>query len=244
MYLRELHLLSERVGRPSAYPFNIPAIRGLDKLSFRSNVTFFTGENGSGKSTLLEAIAYQSGFHTGGGGRNNAYELASSESHLGEAIRLSWLPKTSQGFFLRAESFYSFASHVDEIAREDPDVYRAYGGRSLHERSHGESFLALFENRFNRPGLYLLDEPEAALSPARQLIFLRHIHELQRKSQLIVATHSPILLGYPHAEIYHFHESGIKPIRYEDTETYQITRRFLENRAFYLNELLEEEPEF
>src|SRR5690606_943860 len=121
------------------YPFSIPSIRTLGTLKLRKNVTFFVGENGSGKSTLLEAIAYQCGFNTAGGSRNNLFELAASEARLGDYIRLSWLPKINQGFFLRAESFYSFANHIDEIAKEDPRIYRAYGGKSLHEHSHGES---------------------------------------------------------------------------------------------------------
>lgn len=240
MFLRELTLLRPNGALPERYPFHLPAIRGLGKLSFSRNVTFFVGENGSGKSTLLEAIAYQCGFHTGGGGRNNHYELAASESALGDHIRLSWMPKTTNGFFLRAESFFQFANHVDEVAREDRAVYQAYGGRSLHEQSHGEAFLTLFQNRFGRPGIYLLDEPEAALSPARQLAFLSIIHELQRKAQLIIATHSPILLGYPNADILNFDASPIQSVAYEETEHYRISRRFLENRNFYLKELLED----
>ncbi|MBB6695068.1 AAA family ATPase [Cohnella xylanilytica] len=243
MSLREVRILHEKITSPNRYPFNVPSIRTMDSLEFRRNVTFFVGENGSGKSTLLEAIAYQCGFHTAGGGRNNYYELASSEAMLGDYIRLSWLPKVTNGFFLRSESFFGFANHIDEIAREYPSVYDSYGGRSLHEQSHGESFLALFRNRFGRPGIYLLDEPEAALSPARQLVFLRIIHELQRRAQLIIATHSPILLGYPDADIYNFDASPVGLIRYEDTDHYQTTRRFLENRKFYLRELLEEDEE-
>ncbi|WP_027093053.1 AAA family ATPase [Cohnella thermotolerans] len=239
MYLREVKLLREKITSPDRYPFNIPSLRSLESLPFRKNVTFFVGENGSGKSTLLEAIAYQCGFHTGGGGRNNYYELASSEAWLGDYIRLSWLPKVNSGFFLRAESFFQFANHIDEVAREDPGVYEAYGGRSLHEQSHGESFLALFRHRFGRSGIYLLDEPEAALSPARQLAFLSILHKLQRKAQLIIATHSPILLGYPEADIYNFDAQPIGLIEYEETEHYRISRRFLENRKFYLKELLD-----
>ncbi|GGA45262.1 AAA family ATPase [Paenibacillus physcomitrellae] len=238
MYLKELTKLKDKIEAPDQYPFNIPSIRSLDKLVFRNKVTFFVGENGSGKSTLLEAIAYQCGFNTAGGSRNNTYDLAASEARLGDYIRLSWMPKVTAGFFLRAESYYQFANHIDEIARECPDVYQAYGGKSLHEQSHGESFFALFKNRFGRRGIYLLDEPEAALSPNRQLAFLSLIHELQKNAQLIIATHSPILLGYPEADIYAF-GSGIKPIRYEETEHYQVTRRFLENRNMYLKELLD-----
>jgi predicted ATPase len=239
MYLREVIKKTEEIPNDKQYPFNIPAIQQLDRLSFHKNVTFFVGENGTGKSTLLEAIAYQCGFNTAGGSRNNLYELESSEAILGEYIRLSWLPKINHGFFLRAESFYNFANHIDEIAEEDPGVYQYYGGKSLHEQSHGESFFSLFQNRFGRPGIYLLDEPEAALSPQRQLVFLSIIHELQKSAQVIIATHSPILLGYPNADIYNFNTAPIELIRYEYTEHYQITRRFLENRNFYLKELID-----
>ncbi|MFB7813225.1 AAA family ATPase [Paenibacillus chitinolyticus] len=239
MYLHEVIKLKENIRNPHEYPFHIPAIDKLDRLRFHKNVTFFVGENGSGKSTLMEAIAYQCGFNTAGGSRNNLYELDSSEAKLGDYLRLSWMPKMNQGFFLRAESFYNFASHIDELAREDRRVYDSYGGRSLHEQSHGESFLSLFKNRFGKRGIYLLDEPEAALSPARQLAFLSMIHELARTSQLIIATHSPILLGYPHADIYNFNESPVRLTTYEETDHYRITRRFLENRSFYLHELLD-----
>jgi predicted ATPase len=237
MYLHQLYKLSERIDSPHEYPFNIPSVKSLDTLRFRKNVTFFVGENGSGKSTLLEAIAYQCGFNTAGGSRNNSYELAASEAKLGNYIRLSWMPKINSGFFLRAESFYQFATHIDEIAKEHPSIYQNYGGKSLHEQSHGESFLSLFTNRFGQKGIYLLDEPEAALSPARQLAFISIIHELQKNAQLIIATHSPILLGYPDADIYNFDTQPIELTHYEDTSHYQITRRFLENRKKYLQEL-------
>lgn len=212
----------------------------METINFNSEVTFFVGENGSGKSTLLEAIAHQCGFNTAGGGRNNLYSVESSHSALGDHIRLSWLPKINQGFFLRAESFYHFASYLDQLAQEDPTFkYQGYGGKSLHHQSHGESFLSLFLNRFGNRSIYLLDEPEAALSPARQLAFLRIIHELasQRQAQFIIATHSPILLGYPNAQIFNFDSSPIQEISYEDTEHYQITKGFMNRREKYLEEL-------
>jgi predicted ATPase len=235
MYLRSVELLAEEIGSRNQHPFNIPTINSLHKLEFKNNVTFFVGENGSGKSTLLEGIAYQCGYNTAGGGRNNFYEINASESSLGEYLRLSWLPKISNGFFMRSESFYQFASHIDNIGANEH-----YGGRSLHEQSHGESFLNLFVNRFNRKGLYLLDEPEAALSPARQLSLLRILHDLADTSQFIIATHSPIILGYPEANILSFDNSRISEMAYEDTEHYQITRRFLENRKGILKELFKD----
>lgn len=231
MFLRSLELIN----RPAAteYPFHIPAIRRMTSLSFDSNVTFFVGENGSGKSTLLEAIAYQCGFHTAGGSRNNLYEVEASHSVLGEHIRLSWLPKITNGFFLRAETFYHFASHLDTM----PEGLASYGGKSLHEQSHGEAFLSLFKHRFGRRAIYLLDEPEAALSPARQLAFLRIVKDLEHEAQFIIATHSPILLGYPRARILNFDEPPVREVRYEDTLHYILTRRFLESRDKVLEEL-------
>jgi predicted ATPase len=243
MFLREIIKLNEKIHSHSRYPFHIPAIRTLDRLALAKNVTFFVGENGSGKSTLMEAIAHQCGFNTAGGSRNNQYEVAASEAQLGDYIRLSWMPKVNSGFFLRAESFYNFATHIDELAEEDPRIYQSYGGRSLHEQSHGESFLSLFRNRFGQRGIYILDEPEAALSPARQLVFLSIIHELQKSAQVLIATHSPILLGYPDAEIYNFNAVPIERINYEDTDHYQITRRFLENKRFYLKEIMDPDSE-
>lgn len=240
MYLREISKRDGQMQDHDRYPFNIPAIRSLDRMILKRNVTFLVGENGTGKSTLLEAVAYQCGFHTAGGGRNNQFDLASSDSSLGDAIRLSWMPKVNQGFFLRAESFYRFATHIDELAAEDPAAYDYYGGKSLHAQSHGESFFSLFRNRFGQRGIYLLDEPEAALSPQRQIQFLGILHELQKTAQFIIATHSPILMGYPFADIYQFDSESISTIGYKDTDHYQVTRRFLENRDFYLKALLED----
>lgn len=235
MFLKRVKLLRENGDKSSdVYPFSIPAIRQLEELDLKKPITFFVGENGSGKSTLMEAIADICGFNTAGGGRNNTYDLEAAEAVLADHIRLSWLPKVTNGFFLRAESFYHFASHIDDIGS-----IHAYGGKSLHHQSHGEAFLSLFQNRFGGKAIYLLDEPEAALSPQRQLTFLRIIHDLERTGevQFIIATHSPILLGYPGAEILHFSEEGIQSVDYEETEHYQITRGFLENREGYLKHL-------
>lgn len=243
MYLRKVTLLRDEIRDFQTYPFSVPAIRRLDALDFQREVTFFVGENGSGKSTLLEAIAYQCGFNTAGGGRNNVHQVDAAQAALGEYLRLSWLPKVTKGFFLRAESFYHFASYLDQIAREDPAFsYQGYGGRSLHHQSHGESFLALFLNRFGDKGIYLLDEPEAALSPARQLAFMRILHQLVSigKAQFIIATHSPILLGYPQAEIFSFTDT-LESVQYEETEHYQITKGFLNGKERYLRELFRED---
>ncbi|SDX03959.1 AAA family ATPase [Paenibacillus sp. CF384] len=233
MYLRSLELIRNEETDPKRYPFSIPALKYLKSLSFRTNVTFLVGENGSGKSTLLEAIAFQCGFNTAGGGRNNNYDVDASHSILGEHLRLSWMPKITNGFFLRAETFYHFASHIDTM----PDSLPYYGGRSLHQQSHGEAFLSLFQHRFGKKAIYLLDEPEAALSPARQLALMRVIKDLEEDAQFIIATHSPILLGYPDAQIVNFDVQPVEEIRYEDTLHYIITRRFLENRKTVLDEL-------
>lgn len=240
MFLKEIKF-SDWSEVAHQYPFHLSAFQGLSRLSFEGPVTFFVGENGSGKSTLLEAIAKCAGFNPEGGGRNNVFSNAQTESTLDEYLRLSWLPKVTKGFFLRAESFFNFASYVDEIAQEDAGIYQAYGGKSLHEQSHGESFLSLFTNRFQGKynALYLLDEPEAALSPARQLSLLRILweHEQHGRSQFIIATHSPILLGYPKAQIYNFDTIPLSPIRYEETDHYIITKQFLVNKEGMLKEL-------
>ncbi|MGC7870913.1 AAA family ATPase [Desulfosporosinus sp. SYSU MS00001] len=239
MFLRKLTFLNDRISDEQAYPFSIPAFRGLESIDFKSNVTFFVGENGTGKSTLMEAIAYKCEFNTAGGGRNNVYEIAASETALGDFIRLSWAPKIANGFFLRAESLYNFASHIDSLG---PEAYQPYGGKSLHAQSHGESFLSVFANRFGKRGIYLLDEPEAALSPIRQLSLLSIIKELERdgQSQFIIATHSPIILAYPGARILDFDTSPITEIDYENTSHYQITKGFMTNRELYLRKLFEE----
>ncbi|GAA3348790.1 AAA family ATPase [Lysinibacillus fusiformis] len=241
MYLKSCKVLQNTIPNKQMYPFNIPSLQDLQELEFPTNVTFFVGENGSGKSTLLEAIADRCDFNTAGGGRQNLYEVHKAESSLGEYIRLSWMPKISNGFFLRSETFYQFASHIDLI--EDPRRYNAFGGKSLHHQSHGESFLALFMNRFKGKAIYLLDEPEAALSPTRQLSLLKIMKDLEHEAQFIIATHSPILLGYPNATIYSFDNGEIETIRYKDSIHYIVTKRFLDAPQTILSELFDEERE-
>ena len=241
LYLKTVHLLHDNITDYNTYPFAIPTIRTLEKLSFTNAVTFFVGENGSGKSTLLEAIADCCEFNVAGGGRNNQYDVHAAESALGPLLRLSWMPKINNGFFLRAESFYQFASYLDKLQDEDPRTLDSYGGKSLHEQSHGESFLSLFNNRFNGKAIYLLDEPEAALSPQRQLALLKIMHDLVVEgSQFIIATHSPILLGFPNATIYHFEET-IEEIAYDDVPHVQLTKYFLSNKDRFLQQLLHDE---
>ena len=240
MFLNKISILQREANMNNQYPFTIPTIKNFTELELTSSVTFLVGENGTGKSTLLEGIADNCEFNIAGGSRNNLYEVDAAESALGEYIRLSWMPKVTNGFFLRAESFYQFASHIDELERERPGILDSYGGKSLHEQSHGESFLSLFLNRFNGRAIYLLDEPEAALSPQRQLSFLRIMHDLveEEDCQFIIATHSPIILGYPDATILSFDDGEIEEVEYEMTGHYQITKYFLDHREKFLEELL------
>ncbi|ALR29655.1 MULTISPECIES: AAA family ATPase [Chryseobacterium] len=233
-YLSRIYLKNDH---PEGFPFNLPFLKsGLD-ITLKSNVTFFVGENGIGKSTLLEAIADKCNFNLSGGNRNHNYSFYKTESELSEYLILSWKIKTGQGFFMRAESFFNFATYIDEIAKEDGEILDAYGGRSLHHRSHGEAFLALFNNQFQN-GIYILDEPEAALSPLRQLSLLSIIHKLEKagKAQFIISTHSPILMSYPNSNIFLLNEE-IKLTNYKDTEHYQLTRSFLESPEMYFRHL-------
>jgi predicted ATPase len=234
-FLRRVVTLPEKVDAGS-YPFNVPSFsEGID-IEFRSSVTFLVGENGSGKSTLLEALAECCGFNPEGGNRDHHRAAFVDRSPLAQALRLSWFPKVTEGFFMRAESFYNFATYIDEVS----DL-RAYGGKSLHQQSHGESFLALFANRFEQ-GLYILDEPEAALSPQRQLSFLSIIHDLEASghAQFIIATHSPIILSYPGAALLSLGDKAIREVAYRETEHYLLTRDFLNAPERYFKHLFDD----
>jgi predicted ATPase len=236
-FLRRIEMLPDR---PGGYPFDIRAFANGIDLTLSTAVTFLVGENGSGKSTLLEALAECCGFNPEGGNRDHHRATFADRSPLAQALRLTWKPKVTEGFFMRAESFYNFATYLDEVSN-----LLAYGGKSLHAQSHGESFMALFTNRFEQ-GLYLLDEPEAALSPQRQLSFLRVMHDLATPghAQFIVATHSPILLAYPGASIFSLDGDAIEPIEYRETRHYLITRDFLNAPERFFKHLLAppEEP--
>ncbi|MFF2480756.1 AAA family ATPase [Paenibacillus sp. NPDC058071] len=227
------------------YPFNIEALRRMDELEIEGNVTFFIGENGSGKSTLLESLALLCGFNTVGG-QHSLLEKEKDDMSLSSVMSLSWMLKVNNGFFFRAETFNAFADYIDELAKdpwnEPQRVYQAYGGKSLNEQSHGQAFLSLFKNRLGGAGIYLLDEPESALSPQNQLAFMRIIWELERagNSQFIIATHSPILLAYPGATILSFDRSPIGEIDYEETDHYRLTKEFLNDRGRYFRTLFEE----
>ncbi|WP_067824786.1 AAA family ATPase [Nocardia inohanensis] len=243
-YVRSAVLDRSNVPSFDQYPFSLPVVRELSELELHPRVTFLVGENGSGKSTLLEAIATAWGFNAEGGTKNFNFSTRSSHSALNEHLRLvKSIHKPRDGFFLRAESFFNVATNIEELDREPgsgPPLIGAYGGVSLHEQSHGESFFALLMHRFNGHGFYVLDEPEAALSPSRQLAMIARLHELVcARSQFLIATHSPILMSYPDAWIYQIGEDGYELVEYEDTEHYRITRTFLDNPAKYLDELLD-----
>lgn len=244
-YISRIALQREKIESFDHYPFSLPAVRSLESLELHPKVTFFVGENGSGKSTLLEAIAVSMGFNPEGGTKNFRFDTRASHSTLDEYLRVAkGVKRPKDGFFLRAESFFNVATEIENLDAEPgfgPPVISAYGGHSLHERSHGEAFLALLMNRFGGKGLYLLDEPESALSPQRQLAALARIHDLVLdESQFIVATHSPILMAYPDAWIYQFTADGITRVAYEDTEHVQIMRAFMANPERMIRTLLDD----
>ena len=242
-YIRSLYIKEKPP--ECSYLSSLPVVKNLQKLKelrFTSNVTFLVGENGTGKSTLLEAIAVSTGFNAEGGTRNFRFSTADTHSELNEYITVVKGLHPRDGFFLRAESFYNVASYIDELDREPSFggfVIDGYGGISLHEQSHGESFLALVKNRFGGNGIYLLDEPEAALSPSRQMTLMVLMNELVREnSQFIIATHSPILMAFPDAQVIELTEDDIRTVPYRQTEHFQLTRRFLNNPEKMLEMLL------
>ncbi len=243
-FVSRVTLLRDKVDTFYRYPFSLPAIRRLESLELHPKVTFVVGENGSGKSTLLEAIAVALGFNAEGGSRNFNFGTRASHSELHEYLRIArGYKRPKDGFFLRAESYFNVATEIERLDAEPaagPPIIDSFGGRSLHEQSHGESFLTLMTERFRGQGLYILDEPEAALSPSRQLDTLSRLHDLVLQgSQFIIATHSPILMAYPDAAILQCGRGGILPVAYEDTEHFRITRDFLAHRETLLGVLLD-----
>ncbi|MGM0851246.1 MAG: AAA family ATPase [Bacillota bacterium] len=245
-YIRKVSLHSENVPSFHSYPFHIPSIRNLTDLSFHPNVTFIVGENGMGKSTLLEAIAMAIGFNPEGGTLNFTFSTYDSYSNLDKYLRIvRGVDRPKDGFFLRAESFYNVASNIEEMDQQPsfgPRVIDSFGGKSLHEQSHGEAFFSTFMNRFRGKGIYILDEPEAALSPLRQLSMLSRIHELVNDdSQFIIATHSPILMAYPSSSLIELTEEGLQKSSLEETSHYKIMKQFFNDRERMIYHLLKEE---
>jgi predicted ATPase len=229
--LRHVELMRDKVVDWNAFPFTIPAVASLERLELNEGVTFFVGENGSGKSTFVEAIAIKAGFNPEGGTKSFTSTYRPSESALHSALRLArGATRERSGFFLRAETMFNVSTEAE--------LYRDYGWEALHEMSHGEAFLWVALNRFHGSGLFILDEPESALSPSRQIALLGRIHQLVRKkAQFIIATHSPILMAYPGATIYHLGRDGIREVRYEETEHYAVTKSFLDDPARTLREV-------
>lgn len=243
MYIKGIKIRHDLVENKNKYPFCIPCIKNTDEIKINSPVTFFVGENGAGKSTLLESIAVASGFNAEGG--TKFYNFATFDSHSDlsgyiTVVKEFAMPK--DGFFLRAESFYNMSTELERLSdiEQLPDLRPLYGG-SLHEKSHGESFLSVITNRFSGDGLYILDEPESALSPSSQMVLMLAIKELIREnSQFIIATHSPILMAYPDAQIFEFTENGIVPTDYRQTQSYILTKAFLNSPEAVLGKLFDE----
>ncbi len=238
LFVKRLTLKRDKVEDWDQYPFCIPVIRNLDQLNFRKPVSFLVGENGSGKSTILESLAVNLGLNAEGGTENFSFETRNTTSVLSEYLSVGKLGRPRNKFFLRAESFYNFSSEMENIGREDARIFDSYGG-NLHERSHGESFIQLVKNRFGENGLYLLDEPEAALSPSRQMTLMCLIDQLVKQNcQFIIATHSPILLSYREGEIFDL-DDGLKVKDYRDTEIYRLYRMYLDNPEYLQHKLFD-----
>jgi predicted ATPase len=234
-YIRRIDLRHDKIASFDEYPYSLAAVKNLSGLALHPKVTYLVGENGTGKSTILEAIAVAYGFNPEGGSKNFNFATHSSHSNLHENLTIVKGPKNPQdSFFLRAESFYNLATNIDEIGAQN-----SYGGLSLHEQSHGESFFSVIMNRFRGQGLYILDEPEAALSPARQLALLSRMHDLiQQNTQFIIATHSPIVMAYPDATLYELSKTAINKVPYQETEHYKVMKSFIDNPQKMLDILL------
>ncbi len=245
-FISHIELRRDKVSSFDEYPFCLNAVKNLDKLELHPSVTFFVGENGTGKSTLLEAIAVAWGFNPEGGSKNFHFGTRPSHSVLHEYIRLiKGVKQPQDGYFLRAESFFNVASSIERMDAESGGLGKpiadSYGGRPLHEQSHGESFLSLLTERFSGNGLYIMDEPEAALSPSRQMAVLSRIHDLVKKeSQFIIATHSPIIMAYPNSTIYQLSGAEMDVVEYTETENFTVAKSFMDNHKRMLDVLLEE----
>jgi predicted ATPase len=230
------------------FPFSVPAVAALDRLPLNPQITFLIGENGSGKSTIVEALAVRLGHSEIGGSKDQDFDRRDPDGGLHDFLTVLRNPqrKPRDQFFMRAETVYDFTGMIEREQRDHQGYgrdFRAYGGISLNQRSHGEAFMAIVQNRFRSNSFFLLDEPEAALSPLRQMTLLAEMHKLiQSGCQFVVATHSPILMAYPGATIYELTAEGIAEVAYKETEHYRLTKAFLDSPASFLRHLLAEDP--
>lgn len=239
IYLKSLNI--ENLNNKDEYPFNLPLFKTNKSVLFNKPITFITGDNGSGKSTLLENLAVKVGFNITGGNKNHSYQNHGVNDNLDIAncMQLTWNIKTCEGFFFRAESFFDFVKYIDKLAEDNGNyVFSPYGGKSLQNQSHGESFLSLFQNKFNK-GLFILDEPEAALSPEKQLALLNVLNNLAStdKCQFIIATHSPILIACPNSETYEITNGNLIKTDYKSTKQFQFYKDFINSPERFLKYL-------
>jgi len=246
-YLKRLWLEPSRVANPEAYPFCLPFLREDFELSFDKSITIIVGENGTGKSTLLEGIAALAGYDEAGGAKgyrpvdhSNAFEVMGGE--LSKALRASWLPKITNGWFFRAESFFSVARYLDEINREIIPNVRGGAPPDFLSHSHGEGFLRFFEERCQKQGIFIFDEPESALSPARQMEFLKLMRRMEESTicQIVMATHSPMLMAYPGARLLRLTKYGLEPVTVEQTDHYKVMREFCDDPAGFVEAAIAE----
>ncbi|MGG4266252.1 AAA family ATPase [Peribacillus simplex] len=243
-YIRGIYLNRDRISSYNHFPLNLPVIKHLQELNFHPSVTYIIGENGMGKSTLLEGIAIAYGFNPEGGTLNFNFSNYDSHSNLDEYLRLKkGVYKPKDHFFFRAETFYNVATNIEELDREASPgrkIIDSFGGESLHQQSHGESFFSAFIERFQGNGLYILDEPEAALSPLRQISMLARINELvQQGSQFIISTHSPIIMAYPDAQILQISDEGMNEVTLEESNHYLLMKQFFEDKDRLLHHLFQ-----
>ncbi|RLB16828.1 MAG: AAA family ATPase [Deltaproteobacteria bacterium] len=236
MHLKGITLFPEKYPTREYYPFNVPVFEQTTKIPFHSNIAFFIGENGTGKSTLLEAIAHKCGIHIWKAEEKRRFKINPFAHTLYKYINVEWVDGHVPGAFFGSDTFRYFAQCVEEWAISDPGILEYFGGKSLITQSHGQSLMSLFRARYELKGLYLMDEPETALSPRSQLELLKILNKQSSKghAQFIIATHSPILLACPGAEIYSFDHIPLKKVDYEDTDYYRIYKRFMEDRTQYL----------
>ncbi len=228
-FLKTISIKQGATVEKSKHPFNLLYLQAEDfRVVLDSPVTIFVGENGAGKSTLLEAIAISCGFNVLGGNKNHVYNGQKQGTGLHQYLNFGWLPKITKGFFLRAESFFLFADYLDDHKKDFGEAYDGYGGGSLHSQSHGESFMSLFKSRTRSDEILIFDEPEAALSPKRQVEFLEILKDLERRNnQIIMATHSPLLMSYPKAKLLQINDDGINETTYKETGHFKIWKDFV-----------------